>query len=67
MAPACLTDRLFTVGALDNFDHNPNSTTAAKSFYGTGKPVIILASRTLMAREQRYAQIEKEALRVTWA
>ncbi len=37
MAPACLTDIiLFTVGALDNSDHNPNSTTAVKSFYGTG-------------------------------
>ncbi len=36
MAPACLTDRLFNVGALDNSDHNPNSTTAVKSFYGTG-------------------------------
>ncbi len=30
------TDRLFTVGALDNFDHNPNSTIAVKSFHETG-------------------------------
>ena len=27
---------LFTVGALDNLDHNPSSTTAKDSFHGTG-------------------------------
>lgn len=27
---------LFTVGALDNLDHNPSSTTAKGSFHGTG-------------------------------
>lgn len=27
---------LFTVGALDNLDHNPSSTTSKDSFHGTG-------------------------------
>ena len=27
---------LFTVGALDNIDHNPSSTTYQDSFHGTG-------------------------------
>ena len=27
---------LFTVGALDNLDHNPSSTTSKSSFHGTG-------------------------------
>jgi len=36
VAPACLRKGLFTVGALDNLDHNPSSTTAVKSFHGTG-------------------------------
>ena len=36
MAPACLRKGLFTVGAQDNLDHNPSSTTAANAFHGTG-------------------------------
>ena len=35
----CLTDLrkgLFTVGALDNIDHNPSSTISQDSFHGTG-------------------------------
>ena len=33
----CLPARiLFTVGALDNLDHNPSSTTSQSSFHGTG-------------------------------
>ena len=33
---------IFTVGALDNLDHNPSSTTATDSFHGTGisSPVV---------------------------
>ena len=34
--PACLRKGLFTVGALDNLDHNPTSTTSSDSFHGTG-------------------------------
>ena len=36
VAPACLRKGLFTVGALDNLDHNPSSTTSVNSFHGTG-------------------------------
>ena len=36
VAPACLRKGLFTVGALDNLDHNPSSTTSLNSFHGTG-------------------------------
>ena len=33
--PACLKKGLITVGALDNLDHNPSSTTSMTSFHGT--------------------------------
>ena len=33
--PASLRKGLFTVGALDNLDHNPTSTTSMTSFHGT--------------------------------
>ena len=36
MAPACLQKGLLTIGALDNLDHNPSSTTAVNAFHGTG-------------------------------
>lgn len=36
VVPAQLRHELFTVGALDNLDHNPSSTTAKDSFHGTG-------------------------------
>ena len=36
VSPACLRKGLFTVGALDNLDHNPTSTTSQSSFHGTG-------------------------------
>lgn len=36
VAPACLKKGLFSVGALDNIDHNPSSTTSSSSFHGTG-------------------------------
>ena len=35
-SPVCLRKGLFTVGALDNLDHNPSSTTSKSSFHGTG-------------------------------
>ena len=34
--PACLRKGVFTVGALDNLDHNPSSTTAVDAIHGTG-------------------------------
>lgn len=36
VVPSQLRCGLFTVGALDNIDHNPTSTTAKSSFHGTG-------------------------------
>ncbi len=36
VCPANLRKGLFTVGALDNIDHNPSATTALGSFHGTG-------------------------------
>ena len=36
VSPACLRKGLFIVGALDNLDHNPSSTTSQSSFHGTG-------------------------------
>jgi hypothetical protein len=36
VSPACLRKGLFSVGALDNLDHNPSSTTSVSSFHGTG-------------------------------
>jgi len=36
VCPHLLRHGLFTVGALDNLDHNPLRTTSKESFYGTG-------------------------------
>ena len=36
VCPIHLCHGLFTIGALDNLDHNPSSTTAQDSFHGTG-------------------------------
>ena len=36
VCPAILRKGLYTVGALDDIDHNPSSMTAQRSFHGTG-------------------------------
>ncbi len=36
VCPSHLRKGLYTVGAMDNIDHNPSSTTAHSSFHGTG-------------------------------
>ena len=36
VCPPILRKGLFTVGVLDNIDHNPSATTAIGSFHGTG-------------------------------
>ena len=36
VCPHQLRHGLFTVGVLDNLDHNPSSTTSRESFHGTG-------------------------------
>ena len=35
VSPACLRKGIFSVGVLDNLDHNPSSTTLVSSFHGT--------------------------------
>ena len=44
--PACLRKLLFTVGALDNLDHNPSSTTSLTSFHGTGISLFQLPTKS---------------------
>lgn len=46
VTPACLRKGLFTVGALDNLDHNPSSTTSLTSFHGTGISLFQLPTKT---------------------
>ncbi|KAJ8353418.1 hypothetical protein SKAU_G00209850 [Synaphobranchus kaupii] len=46
VAPACLRKGLFTVGALDNLDHNPSSTTSVTSFHGTGISLFQLPTKS---------------------
>ena len=41
VCPAQLRKGLFTVGAIDNLDHNPSSTTAKDSFHSTGGAAIV--------------------------
>lgn len=36
VSPACLKKGLFSVGALDNLNHSPSSTTPTSYFHGTG-------------------------------
>ena len=52
MVPACLRKEVFTVGALDNLDHNPSSMTAASSFHGTGISMFQLATTTNRGEER---------------
>lgn len=46
VCPVSLRSGLFTVGALDNLDHNPSSTTAQGSFHGTGISVFQFPTET---------------------
>ena len=72
VVPSSLSKGLFTVGALDNLDHNPSSTTSATSFHGTGislfqmptkiysgqrRPPIIKKYRPLEAKEPLFLAI----------
>ena len=52
VAPACLKKGIFTIGALDNIDHNPTSTTAASSFHGTGISVFQLPTENNPGEER---------------
>ena len=46
VAPPYLKKGIFSVGALDNLDHNPSSTTATSSFHGTGISIFQFATET---------------------
>ena len=46
VCPANLRKGLFTVGVLDNIDHNPSSTSAQGSFHGTGISVFQFPTST---------------------
>ena len=45
VSPASLRKGVFTVGALDNLDHNPSSTTSKTSFHGTGISLLQLPTK----------------------
>jgi hypothetical protein len=46
VVPSCLSKGVFTVGALDNLDHNPSSTTSVNSFHGTAISLFQLPTKT---------------------
>lgn len=52
VCPTQLRKGLFTVGALDNLDHNPSSTTAKDSFHGTGISLFQSPTRSKMGTLQ---------------
>ncbi|KAJ7381361.1 hypothetical protein OS493_001489 [Desmophyllum pertusum] len=52
VAPACLRKGVFTIGALDNLDHNPSSTTPTSSFHGTGISVFQLPTESNPGEER---------------
>ena len=51
VTPACLRKGIFSVGALDNIDHNPSSTTSASSFHGTGISIFQFPTKEVLERE----------------
>lgn len=50
VCPPQLRLGLFTVGAVDNIDHNPSSTTATGSFHGTGISLFQSPTKTNMGQ-----------------
>lgn len=81
VSPACLRKGLFSVGALDNIDHNPSSTTSVSSFHGTGisifqfptesvpgetrPPLAFPPSGTVQQLPESYATVPAVALNTT--
>ena len=55
--PACLRKGLFTVGALDNLDHNPTSTTSSDSFHGTGISLFQITKQSQTGERRPYLKI----------
>ena len=56
VCPPILRKGLFTVGAMDNIDHNPSSTSAQGSFHGTGISVFQFptSSKAGLCRDQLF-------------
>lgn len=52
VTPACLRKGIFSVGALDNIDHNPSSTTSASSFHGTGISIFQFPTKEVLGQER---------------
>ena len=50
VCPSQLRHGLFTIGAMDNLDHNPSSTSAVGSFHGTGISLMQSPSKTQMGK-----------------
>ena len=81
VSPACLRKGLFSVGVLDNIDHNPSSTTSVSSFHGTGisifqfptesvpgetrPPLAFPPSGTVQQLPESYAKVPAVALNTT--
>ena len=53
VCPLNLNSGLFTVGALDNIDYNPSSTTAQGSFHGTGISLFQFPSSSVDGAQSR--------------
>ena len=61
VCPTNLHRGLFTVGALDNIDHNPSSTSAQGSFHGTGISVFQFPSSSSHGMTREPLQINPES------
>ena len=57
VAPTCLRKGLFTVGALDNIDHNLSSTTSVNSFHGTGISLFQFPTRDCPGESRQHLTI----------
>ena len=58
VVPAQLRRGLFTIGALDNLDHNPSSTTAKGSFHGTGISLFQFPSSSNLGDQQNDIRVQ---------
>ena len=56
VSPVCLKKGFISVGALDNLDHNPSSTTGTSSFQGTGISVFSFLQRVILVRDVSQSQ-----------
>ncbi len=62
VCPSQLRHGLFTIGALDNLDHNPSSTTATDFFHGTGISLFKFSSSSGGHQNQNVIQLHLPAV-----